>query len=195
MFYFSSKPFKTVECNKCNSIIVYEKKDINIDENNHEYIECPCCKSSVSINKEDTDKEEIKEDKDLPDVLFYGMQTLNYISEANYYPWTDEFSLLYIKKCFDKLNEKLDEVYDMEKIFSGETDVNTLSNFGFVKYSDNKDEEGRVLYLIPLYLLPLMPKGTKVRSLFGKIIEYDGTNISEDTRGGLLAYGILVKED
>ena len=50
------------------------------------------------------------------------------------------------------------------------------------------------LYLIPLYLLPILPIGTKVVDIFGEEIIYDGTNIDNDARFGCLAYGIIIKE-
>lgn len=191
MLAITNETSKVVKCNTCGSTLVYKKKDVNINEdNNCEYVKCPCCNSSVHISKKDTI------DLVPKDTMLLKVQTLNALSMAVYYSWSDKYSLDHVKKCFDNLNERLEEIYDMKKIFSGEeTDIATLISLGFARWSDEKDEEGRVLYLIPLYLLPLIPEGTIVKDINGNIIEYNGFNIDNDTRAGLLAYGILVKED
>ena len=189
MLAITNETSKVVKCNTCGSTLVYEKKDVNINEdNNCEYIKCPCCNSSVYVFK----------DKNLipKDTMLLKVQTLNALSMAVYYSWSDKYSLDHVKKCFDNLNERLEKIYDIKKIFSGEeTDINTLISLGFAKWSDEKDENGKVLYLIPLYLLPLIPIGTVVKDINGNTTEYNGSNIDNDTRAGLLAYGILVKEE
>lgn len=50
------------------------------------------------------------------------------------------------------------------------------------------------LYLIPLYLLPLVPVGTELTSINGNTIVYDGTNIDDDVRSGCLAWGVRISE-
>ena len=59
---------------------------------------------------------------------------------------------------------------------------------GFKKWDETN------LWLIPKYLYSVIPVGLKVKSVNGDIIVNDGTNLSSDTRCGLLAYGIHVKE-
>lgn len=59
---------------------------------------------------------------------------------------------------------------------------------GFRKW-DNTD-----LWLIPRYLLNAIPIGLEVESVNGKTIVNDGSNLDTDTRDGLLAYGIHIKD-
>lgn len=56
------------------------------------------------------------------------------------------------------------------------------------------DEELPDLYLLPLYILPILPIGTKLTTIGGEEIVYDGTNVDKDIRFGCLAYGINIKE-
>ena len=56
------------------------------------------------------------------------------------------------------------------------------------------DEDDSNLWLIPRYLLPAIPIGLEVETITGEIIVNDGSNIDKDTRGGLLGYGIRVKD-
>lgn len=49
--------------------------------------------------------------------------------------------------------------------------------------------------LLPLYLLPILPIGTKLYCISGKEIVYDGNNIDNDNRFGWLAYGIKIKNE
>lgn len=48
--------------------------------------------------------------------------------------------------------------------------------------------------LIPLYLLPILPVGTKLVGIFGKEVVYDGKNIDTVIRMGRLAYGIKINK-
>lgn len=63
------------------------------------------------------------------------------------------------------------------------------------EYKKRVEEQRNTLRirLIPLYLLPILPVGTKVISIFGKEKIYDGKNIDTDIRFGCLAYGIRIK--
>lgn len=51
-------------------------------------------------------------------------------------------------------------------------------------------ERTKGLRLIPLYLLPIVPIGTELTSIFGEVFKYDGNNVDKDTRFGCIAYGI-----
>lgn len=57
-----------------------------------------------------------------------------------------------------------------------------------------KLDSGEIIMLIPLYLYSLIPEGLEVTSIFGEKIVYDGTNIDNDERLGLLAYGIMLSK-
>lgn len=77
-----------------------------------------------------------------------------------------------------------------------EIDFNSLSKqeaieLRFCKWS----EEDPNLYLIPIWLLPVLPVGTKLTSINGDEIVYDGKNVDNDVRFGCLAYGVRVKLD
>lgn len=81
----------------------------------------------------------------------------------------------------------------LEKL-KDEIDFNNLSKqeaieLRFAKWS----KEDPTLYLIPIWLLPILPVGTKLTAIDGDEIVYDGKNIDNDTRFGCLAYGVRVK--
>ena len=59
----------------------------------------------------------------------------------------------------------------------------------FVVYSDDTPN----LFLIPLYILPILPIGTELVSINGSRIIYDGSNVDKDTRYGCLAFGIVIE--
>lgn len=50
------------------------------------------------------------------------------------------------------------------------------------------------LWLIPIWLYPLIPVGLELTSISGKKVVFDGKNIDTDTRFGCLAYGIELRE-
>lgn len=100
------------------------------------------------------------------------------------YSWSAEFSMIDIKTTTDTFNEKLKELID----FSDLT-IEDCEDLYFRKWDEESD-----IYLIPLYLLPILPIGIEVTCISGKTIIYDGTNIDNDNRAGLLAYGIKLNK-
>lgn len=50
------------------------------------------------------------------------------------------------------------------------------------------------LWLIPLYLFPIIPIGLKVTCINGEEIVNDGHNLDDDIRFGCVAYGIKIKK-
>lgn len=50
------------------------------------------------------------------------------------------------------------------------------------------------LYLIPLWLLPIVPVGTELTTISGNKIIYNGSNVDNDIRFGCIAYGIELCE-
>ena len=57
-------------------------------------------------------------------------------------------------------------------------------------------ERVRDLYLIPIYILPIIPAGVEFTSIDGDTLMWDGDNVEDrDTRFGCLAWGIKLKED
>lgn len=59
---------------------------------------------------------------------------------------------------------------------------------GFRLWDDN-------LYLIPLYLLPIIPTGTELTCIDGTTIKYNGFNIDKDVRCGCIAWGINIEKE
>lgn len=51
------------------------------------------------------------------------------------------------------------------------------------------------LWLIPLYLFPIIPIGLKVTCINGEEIVNDGHNLDDDIRFGCVAYGIKIKNE
>ena len=83
----------------------------------------------------------------------------------------------------------------LEKL-KDEIDFNNLNEQEAIELRFGKwSEEDPTLYLIPIWLLPILPIGTKVTSIFDEEIVYDGKNIDNDVRFGCLAYGIRVKPE
>lgn len=102
------------------------------------------------------------------------------VAEPVQYNWLSDFSMREIKKTTKTFNKKLKELID----FSDLT-VEDCEDLYFRKLDDKSG-----IYLIPLYLLPILPIGIEVYCINGETIIYDGNNIDNDTRAGLLAYGI-----
>lgn len=112
-----------------------------------------------------------------------------YASEAamtvQYEKWSDGFCRKEIKRSTDKFLDYIKDYINFKHITKEEALL-----LGFRKWS----EEHPNLYLIPLYLLPIMPVGTELTSIFGEKIIYDGNNIGKDVRMGCVAYGVEIKE-
>lgn len=109
----------------------------------------------------------------------------NRISETvTYSNWSDDFCRKEIKEASEKFNNELRKHIDFFKLTREEA-----IELRFGKWMDDSD-----LYLIPLYLLPIIPIGTEVESIGGETIVYNGKNIDTETRFGCLAYGIHIKD-
>ena len=114
------------------------------------------------------------------------VQYANRIAETTQYKsWSDEF-------CREEVQEATNSMLDALKMA---IDWNTITKkealeLRFGQWS-NEDPD---LYLIPLWLLPIIPIGTKLTTIFGDEITYDGHNVDNDTRFGCIAYGIYIKD-
>lgn len=104
---------------------------------------------------------------------------------ALYTNWSDEFCRQEIKSATDGLLDEIRKQIDWDHLTREEA-----LELGFRRWSDDQPD----LYLLPLYLLPILPAGTKLICINGKEVIYDGYNVDMDTRGGLIAYGICIKE-
>lgn len=110
----------------------------------------------------------------------------------NYASWSNNFKLSEIRDGYDKFLSSIRVMIDNTGGWDNLT-YQDMENLGFEKYNM---VSGESIMLIPLYLHPLIPEGLKVTSIFGVNIVYDGTNIDNDERLGLLAYGLpLPKEN
>ena len=105
----------------------------------------------------------------------------NKVAETVWYEnWSDAFCRKEIQHSTDKFLEELDKYIDWDHLTKKEA-----IELRFGKWNEN-------LYLLPLYLLPIVPIGTKLTDIFGEEIIYDGTNVDDDIRGGCIAYGITI---
>lgn len=116
-------------------------------------------------------------------LTWYANQVAETIQYTN---WSDEFCREDIKRATDRFVNELKKYIDFNNLTEEEA-----QELRFGKWSDDEPD----LYLVPLYLLPILPIGTKMTSINGDEIVYDGHNIDNDTRFGCLAYGVRVKLD
>lgn len=103
-------------------------------------------------------------------------QTVQYTS------WSNEFCREENAKSTTVFLNELKQYIDWSNIT-----LEDACALGFTLWDDN-------LYLLPLYILPIVPIGTKLTSISGEEVTYDGKNIDKDTRFGCVAYGIEIKE-
>ena len=103
---------------------------------------------------------------------------------VQYKNWSDEFCRKENKKHMNNMLEELKKHIDFDNITADQA-----WQLGFCLWEDKQPD----LFLIPLYLLPIIPIGTKLTSINGKEIIYDGTNVDNDIRFGCISYGIHVK--
>ncbi len=110
----------------------------------------------------------------------------NRVAETvQYTSWSDEFCRKEIKEAHDKFIEELKKHIDLKTLTKEEA---IALRFG--RWSDELPN----LYLIPLYLLPIIPKGTELICISGDKVVYDGTNVDNDIRFDCIAYGINIYE-
>lgn len=111
----------------------------------------------------------------------------NKVAETvQYTNWSDEFCREEIKRATDRFVNELKKYIKFNNLTEGEA-----QELRFGKWSDDEPD----LYLVPLYLLPILPVGTKLTCINGEEIIYDGKNVDNDVRFGCLAYGVRVKLD
>lgn len=109
----------------------------------------------------------------------------NKVAETvQYTSWDDEF-------CRKEINRSTDIfVNELRK----HIDFSNLTREEAVSLRFGKWDEDSGLYLIPLYLLPIVPIGTELTSISGDTVIYDGSNVDNDVRFGCIAYGINIPE-
>lgn len=102
---------------------------------------------------------------------------------VRYENWSDEYCREQNKKHMNNMLKELKKHVDFDNLTADQA-----WQLGFGLWDSDQPD----LFLIPLYLLPIIPIGTKMTSIMGKEIIYDGTNVDDDIRFGCIAYGIRV---
>ena len=109
----------------------------------------------------------------------------NRVAETvQYTSWSDEFCRKEVRQATMDFVSELRKHIDFSKLTREEAVALRFGQWG----------EGGDLYLIPLYLLPIVPVGTELTCISGKTVVYDGTNIDNDIRFGCIAWGIRIPE-
>lgn len=141
----------------------------------------------------------------------------NRIAETiEYSSWSDNFCRKKIKEYNEVLMVNLEKLIDWDNLTA---DVMKLLRFQIWTSKEEVEEEIKNIMdslelsneekterleklkktadirLIPLYLLPIIPKGIELVSITGESIIYNGDNIDTDTRFGCIAYGLHSKEE
>lgn len=107
----------------------------------------------------------------------------NRVAETvQYKSWSDEFCRKEVQTATMDFLNAIRKHID----FSNLTKEEALS-LGFGRWDDESD-----LYLIPLYLLPIVPVGIELTCIDGQKIIYDGTNVDNDVRFGRIAWGFEI---
>lgn len=111
---------------------------------------------------------------------------VNKVAETvQYTEWSDEMARHENRKYMEMMLEELKRHIDWNNLTREEA-----LELRFKLW----DEEQPDLYLIPLYLLPIVPFGTELTSITGDKILYNGHNVDNDVRFGCVAFGIEIKE-
>ena len=110
----------------------------------------------------------------------------NSLSTVYMYDWGAEYKCKEMKEKFDRFYKQFN---DKNLIDFNNLTITEAKELRFCKWDDDSD-----LYLIPLWLYPIIPIGIELTGIFGDKIILDGNNIDKDIRFGCLAYGIELKE-
>lgn len=107
----------------------------------------------------------------------------NRVSQSTTYEnWSDEFCRKDVKQAMSVFLEELKKHIDWNNL-----DKETINLLRFKRWGEESN-----LYLLPLYILPIVPVGTNLTCISGNEVIYDGNNIDTDIRFGCLAYGIVI---
>ena len=110
----------------------------------------------------------------------------NKVAETTQYTsWSDDFCRKEIKESTERFLNELKKHIDWNNLT-----VEEAKELRFCRWDEDKPD----LWLIPLWLLPIVPIGMELESIDGDKIIYDGTNVDNDIRFGVIAYGINIKE-
>lgn len=143
----------------------------------------------------------------------------NKVAETvQYESWSDEYARKKVKESTDKLLGELKNHIDWSNLTE-----ETLKELRFCRWAtdesidediaDMKNPDAKVyfgegetledkiaslertkgLWLVPLYILPIVPIGMELISIGGRVVCFDGNNVDKDIRGGCIGYGIKLK--
>ncbi len=108
----------------------------------------------------------------------------NYLSESIFYDeWGDAFCRNNNIEVFETFYNEIGAVLDFTKITTEMADI-----LQFQKWSNG-------MWLIPLYIVPLIPEGTELTGVDGSIVEYHPGEIDLAVQFGCIPYGIFINED
>ena len=118
----------------------------------------------------------------------------NIATTTQYTEWSDEYCRKVVKESTEKMLEELKKYIDWDYLTKEEARELGFKPWDLEEIKEKVKGELNYLYLIPLYLVPTIPIGTKLISIFGDEIVYAEKNIDIDIRFGCIAYGINVKD-
>lgn len=105
---------------------------------------------------------------------------INEVACTMEYNWSNDFNHKDLKGYYENVHEEMKKI-DFNKLTEEE-----LKFLGFRKFSQNDEN-----YLVPLWLLKVLPDGTKLQSIMGEIVEVGKDYINNDVRGGCTAYSLI----
>ena len=118
-------------------------------------------------------------------LMNYKMATNLLINLANKQACAHQYKSWSDKTCRQEIiesNKTLSEKYEID--FVGYT-PEQLKSLGLTKWSEEED-----LYLLPLWIVPFLKKGLKLKSIDGEEVIVGETDFDCDIRFGCIAYGI-----
>lgn len=99
---------------------------------------------------------------------------------------SSEASYECVKEIYNTLLKEIRDLVNFANL-----DAKTAKTLGLRKW----DNTNPALFLIPIYLVPLIPVGIELTTIRGDKIIYDGSNIELESRYGMLAYGFMIEDN
>lgn len=99
--------------------------------------------------------------------------------------WDNEDRIEHSKESFDKFYNHIKDHIDFNNLTTEEA-----AELRFVEFSSHLPN----LWLIPLYLLPILPKGLRLTPLSGRDVWVGEDHIDDDCKNGCLAYGLIIED-
>lgn len=125
-----------------------------------------------------------------PELINHFTWLANKMAQSYLYEnWSDEFARKETRNAFDRFYKSLKRNSNKELIDFDELTAEEAKELRFGKWSEDSD-----LYLIPLYLVPLIPLGTEFKNICGDKEIFNGLDSMDlDIRFGCTAWGIEIK--